>query len=176
MKQQSLFNEKTVTEFGGSLLKKGKRKSARPLNLKAPIHLVLKANDCVQLFRHSQFIKLKFDSISRRFGVKVYSLAAHDDHIHAVVKFPSRRLYRAWIRALTGVLCRAIKGLKWRLRPFTKILTWGKQFKTTLAYLKANEAEADFIERAWDHVQEFEKETAGIAANIPGWQTFRERA
>jgi REP element-mobilizing transposase RayT len=156
MKQQSLFADEVKNEFGGSLLKKGKRKGARPLNLKAPIHLVLKAEDSIQLFQKSGLIKNQFKKLSLKFGVKVYSLAVHEDHIHGVVKVPSRRLYRAWIRSLSGTLCRQIKGLKWRLRPYTKIITWGKQFRNTLAYIKFNHNQSEFLEKAWSRFKQFE--------------------
>ncbi len=159
MKQQSLFIEKVKLEFGGSL-NKGKRKGARPLNLKAPIHLVLKAEDSLQLFRNTDFIKSQTEKLSAKFGVKVYSIAIHEDHIHGVFSFPNRIIYRGWIRSLTGVLSRKVAGLKWRLRPYTRILTWGKQYKSVLGYLKFNHDEAEFIREAWERVEHFENSLA----------------
>lgn len=175
MKQQSLFADKILNEFGGSLLKKGKRKSARPLNIKAPIHLVLKAEDSIQMFRHDKLIRGQINRLCFKFGIKVYSIAVHEDHVHCVIKLSSRRFYRAWIRSLTGILTRRINGLKWRLRPYTKIMKWGKQFKNALAYLKFSNDEALFIKHAWDRLEQFEREMKEFALTqeLIGFKIFR---
>jgi REP element-mobilizing transposase RayT len=135
------------------LSKRGKRKCARPLSLRAPTHLVLKAWDRTLLFQNKPLIQGQIHKLSRQFGIRVYGLAVQSDHIHGVMKVPSRRLYRAWIRALAGTLARKIPGLKWKFIPFTKILTWGIQFKRALDYLMANQREADFLMGAWHKVQ-----------------------
>lgn len=156
MKQQLLFKEEIRNEFGGSLLKKGKRKIGRPLNLKAPIHLVLKADDAIQLFQNAGKIESQIRKLGEKFGVTVYSTAVHEDHIHALLKFPSRARYNAWVRSLTGTLCRQIKGLKWRLRPYTRILTWGRQYHRAMDYLKNNRDEAEALMQGWSRFREFE--------------------
>lgn len=156
MKQQSLFIDKRIAGFGGSLTNSGKRKMARPLSFKSATHLVLKAENKVQLFQYSLLIREQIRKISRKFGVKIYDLAIHEDHIHGIFKFPNRVLYRAWIRSLSGILARLIVGLKWRLRPFTKVIAWGKQFKTTLANIKSNRDEPEFLKLAWVRSKQFE--------------------
>lgn len=164
MKQQCLFNLENNNEFGGSLETKGQRKKTRPLNFKSPIHLVLKVDDSVQLFLNAKIVVSQIEKLSRKFGVKVYSLAVHEDHIHGVIKLPGRRLYQAWIRSITGTLCRKIRGLKWRFLPFTKILTWGKQFKVTLNYLQANRVEAEFLESMWIRFYRFEEDIRNMVS------------
>jgi REP element-mobilizing transposase RayT len=156
MKQLPLLNEKIRTEFGGSLLKAGKRKAARPLDLSAPIHLVLKSDDQVSMIENFGVIKTQFGILSQKFGVRIYGLAVHEDHIHGLVKFPNRTIYRGWIRALSGTLTRKVPGLKWKLRPYTRILTWGQQFKKVRTYIAMNQSEADFLNEARQTVTAFE--------------------
>ena len=66
-----------------------------------------------------------------------------------LMKLPSRDSYLAFIRTITSLIvaylsklkCRNLKGL-FDLRPFTKILSWGKQFKTVIEYHELNDLEA----------------------------------
>lgn len=153
MKQQNLFIEKVPLSFGGSLLK-GRRKARRPLDSKRPLHLILKAEESVILFRHVLKIEEIIRRQNQRFGVQQYSLAIHADHIHFVVKTPQREIYRRWIRALTGVLARKMK-IKWRLRPFTRLMCWGRDFINSLSYLRSNNLEASFILGAHRSVDQF---------------------
>lgn len=83
---------------------------------------------------------------ARRFGVTNYGLVVNTDHIHAVIRIHSRRLYRKFITALTGYLARIFQ-IKWATLPATRIATWGRDFKRLICYLKLNEWEAlGFIE------------------------------
>lgn len=160
MRQMKLFKENTVLEFGGSLIKRGKRKAARPLNFEVPIHLVLKAEDNVQLFRHADLIKQRIEKFCEKFDVKCYKFAVHEDHIHVLLKFEDRKSYNAWIRAFSGSMVKTMPDLKWRFLPWTRILTWGSQFHKIGNYIEYNRQEADFIENAWRVVEDFESSLA----------------
>ncbi|HMN68429.1 MAG TPA: transposase [Bdellovibrionales bacterium] len=75
---------------------------------------------------------------SERMGIRIFELGIQADHVHLAVRFPSREAYVRWIRALTSVLCQRIPGLKWKLRPYTKIATWGRGFHRLKAYIVHN--------------------------------------
>ncbi len=155
MRQQHLFREKVLNEFGGSLFKKGQRKVARPLSTKRPIHLVLKAKSANLLLRNRITIQKRAEKLGRKFGIKLYAVAVQADHIHVALRISSRRMYSAWIRSLTGTLSRAIKGLKWKLRPYTRISRWGKEFRRLAEYLDFNDQEAELIIGAWRDIEIF---------------------
>lgn len=74
MKQLTLFSEKTVREFGGSLSKNsGQRKTERPLVFSRPMHLVLKTSKAKGRYAFSPTdhrIKSLIQKMGRRFGVK----------------------------------------------------------------------------------------------------------
>jgi REP element-mobilizing transposase RayT len=144
VKQQKLFREKCEREFGGSLLK-GKRKSTRPLSFKIPLHTVLKATNPYVLLQNRVLVERIIRSVSAKVGIKIHELAIHADHIHILISVLSRELYRKWVRTLTARLTILIPKLKWRLRPYTRPVKWGKDFQSVVSYLKWNDREASFM-------------------------------
>ena len=135
MKQLKMkFAKNYKKQFGGELLI-GKRKTQRPLSTKKPIHLVLRS-DTVKLFTpyNSSLEKLIYRTAGR-FQIRIYDLALNWNHIHAVIMINDRKDYVAFIRALTSLISTKIKSkLKnlttvFTLRPFTRILEWGRDFK-----------------------------------------------
>ncbi len=142
--QLHLFASKVQMKHGG-ILQTGKRKSSRPLSIKRPIHLVLKADGAKQLLCQRSPIEHTIKRFSKKFGVRAYGLAIQYDHIHLTIRIPNRLLYRRWIRAITSQISNQIKGLKWLLAPFTRICSWGKDFKNVLIYLGQNSREAEFL-------------------------------
>lgn len=137
-------------EFGGSLLKKGGRKTQRPLSTKCPIHLVLKSSERFRLFNpRNKQVDLLLRRQAARFQIQIFDFAVNWSHIHLLIQIPDRKNYVAFIRSFTAQLVRLfaqhmaypLKGL-FELRPYTKILSWGRQFKNAFQYQKLNQLEA----------------------------------
>ena len=142
MKQTSFsFFQNYKKEFGGSLLL-GKRKEKRPLSTKNPIHLVLKSDEKASFHPCNQEMKNLIQDTASEFGIKIYDLALNWNHIHCLMKIPSRDSYVKFIRALTSRM-----KVKFILRPFTRILSWGRDFKNALNYLLKNKMEAFGLKR-----------------------------
>lgn len=144
MEQLKLLIAKPKSEFGGSLLR-GRRKSERPLSSKWVIHLVLKADNPHALLANSKAVKETLETYGRRFGLKTYGIVVHCDHVHLSIRIPSRALYVRWIRSVASVLVRRIRGFKWRFRPYTRTVSWGRAYKRLMAYLEFNQGEVNFI-------------------------------
>jgi REP element-mobilizing transposase RayT len=134
------FLKQYKKEFGGALLS-GKRKSRRPLSAKHPVHIVLKATGR-RVFRPDD-VKLKWliRSECAKFRIQLYDSAPNWTHIHLLVRIPTRAAYVSWIRSLTSRIVRHLsKALAYDmsrifdLRPYSKIVSWGRQFKGTLRY------------------------------------------
>jgi putative transposase len=139
--QLDLFKDKISLSFGGDLLK-NKRKSARPLSTRDPIHLVLRAERS-NLRRHGKQIRHYWGGFSKRFGVKTYESSLNSNHIHAVIRIHSRRMYTQFIQALCGALTKTLQ-IKWKVRPFTRIISgWGKAYKAAKDYARLNFLEAN---------------------------------
>jgi REP element-mobilizing transposase RayT len=142
MKQKSFFKTKDFpTEFGGELLK-NKRKSMRPLSTKKPIHSVLRADVmAIEIFaKNRKLIISTINTYAQRFGVKVYEIGLARDHIHLGMRVNSRESYNHFVRSLTGVLSKALK-IKWLLRPYTKVIQWGRHLQRVLKYILQNDLE-----------------------------------
>ena len=144
MKQLDLFKEKIEKEFGGTLTL-GKRKGKRPIDSKKPTHMVLKAKDPNLLLRNRRRIENLIRETAKRFGLKVYSVGVQADHIHLCLLIAKREFYIRWIRAVTSMSVRLVAGLKWALRPYTRIVTWGREFKSVLNYIRVNRFEGDLL-------------------------------
>lgn len=146
--QLSFF--KFSPDFGGSLLN-GKRKEARPLSTKHPLHLILKsekARGTCSFINHRFAIELALAKAAAQFKVKIYDKAVSNDHIHMVIFFKSKETYKGFVRVLSAQIVRIIaEKTKMPLknfftqRPYTKILSWGRQFKTALEYQVLNQME-----------------------------------
>ncbi len=156
MKQQKLFSEKIKNEFGGSL-PKGKRKERRPLHSKLPAHLVLKATNTFVLVFNKTEVESLLQRYAKRFGVRIYDTGIHADHIHLSALFSCRESYVKWIRAVTSVLVQKFRGLRWKLRPYTRISKWGKAFARLRLYIGKNKDEGEMIVRAHDYVDRFRR-------------------
>lgn len=135
-------------EFGGSLIV-GKRKTVRPLSVKCPIHLILKSTGASCFVPGSRKLESLIRTHSEKYGIRIYRMSLNWSHIHMVMKLPDKKAYVKFIRTITSRIVAYLSKLKgnnlkglFDLRPFTKILTWGKQFKTVVEYHDLNDLEA----------------------------------
>ena len=142
------FFEVFKREFGGSLLE-GKRKTARPLSTREPIHLVLKSTWNRVFFPGDRRIENLIRSHAAKYKIKLYRISLNWTHVHAIIQIPDRKAYNSFIRTVTAELVRLISKIKkmdltglFDLRPFTKIISWGRQFKSLFGYHDLNDLEA----------------------------------
>ncbi len=142
-----MASNKSKKEHGGSLLL-GKTKGRRALSTKHAIHLVLKSDLKGVFSPGNRRLEQLIRNTAEKFHVRIYSMALNWSHIHFVIKINDRKDYNAFIRVLTSVLALRIQKFKnftgkvFTLRPFTRILNWGRDFKNVLDYLIANQKES----------------------------------
>jgi REP element-mobilizing transposase RayT len=118
MRQASLFPGKFLVHHGGELAG-GKRKSARPLSCKRPIHFVLKSQR--RIYEKRQTVITVLQRQAKNFNIRVYDFAVSHDHLHFVARLPSRALYVKFIRALSGILARKLGAKLWAFPPFSRV-------------------------------------------------------
>ena len=122
-------NQKHLKIFGGETLV-GKRKTARPLSDKKPIHLVLRSNSVKVFTPTNKSLKRLIYNLAEKYTIKIYELALNHNHIHFVIKLKDKELYKFFIRELTSKMALAVRKklphLKTilSLRPWTRILEW----------------------------------------------------
>ncbi len=149
------FDWKKSQAFGGAGKAKGNPRTARPVAIKRPMHLVMKSN---RLPRAKSFILMakQIEKVCRNVGhktlVQLRDIAVAHDHVHLVIQPKSIHAYRRFIRALSGILARILldaqKGRAWKrasslnhfwqARPFTRIVKWGKDYSGIKNYLMKN--------------------------------------
>lgn len=141
MRQLNLI-PKPPTEFGGSLLV-GKRKAIRTLAISKPLHLIIKGDiqKSGALLKYRKTIDAEIKKQAAKFDIKIFKYAIERTHIHFAAKLSSRENYNKFIRAITGRLAQLTK-IKFILRPYTKIVQWGRQLKTLFNYVVQNHKEA----------------------------------
>ena len=152
-------------EFGGSLLK-GNPREQRPFDSSLALHLTLRsdvARGPSRLDNHEQKILTTLERLSRRFKVTIYMFANAGNHLHLLLRPPRNRGdFASFLRALAGITARiasgaqrgAAKGVKfWATRPWSRLVAWGRDYKTVYRYVCEN------IMAAWgiEAVAEMEK-------------------
>jgi putative transposase len=145
----------TNRKFHGGRHARGKRKTARPLDTKKPLHLVLYsevAKGALSL-RHPSNKKM-VDNIVYRYAeqnqIKIYDYSNSGSHLHMSLKTSSRQSFQRFLRTITGLIARAIlkakrnapKGRFWSTLAFTRVADWGKAFIELKKYIFRNVLEA----------------------------------
>ena len=137
------MNQKNLKTFGGETLI-GKRKTARPLSDKKPIHLVLRSDSVKAFTPRNKSLKRLIYNLAEKYSIKIYELALNHTHIHFVIKLKDKELYKFFIRELTSKMALAIRkklpNVKTilSLRPWTRILECRKDFETAINYVILN--------------------------------------
>ncbi len=165
---------KRRSEHGGSFSVKSRR-SRRPLNTDYPVHLVLRSEIAFgarSLKRNRRIVLRTLFKFSKRFEVKVYEKAICSNHIHCLVKAPSRRAMQNFFRVFAGQIAQEILNAHpltasesadrggtqsvgkthpknrrsfWTLLAYTRIVRWGFDFRTVLKYVVRNTLETERI-------------------------------
>jgi REP element-mobilizing transposase RayT len=145
------FNSSTV--HGGEHAC-GKRKTARPLDPKQALHLVLRASRAKGSLsmlhpRHCNAIEQLASDIAKRWSIRIYRYANVGNHLHLLVRTRSRRAWRGFLRELTGAIAMLVTGSRkgqgqkfWDQLAFTRIVRFGRDFKGVGLYLIGNLFEA----------------------------------
>jgi REP element-mobilizing transposase RayT len=141
-------------EHGGDV-RAGRRRVARPIDTKKPLHVVLRSSRARRAWSmlHPDFaapIRRKAGSLARRYGVRVYRYANVGNHIHLLASVRSRPALQSFLRVFAGLTARLVTGARrgrpvgrfWDRLAYTRIVSWGREFRAVGAYVKQNEAEA----------------------------------
>ena len=153
--QLQLFSQadhRSRREHGGDV-RKGKRKLARPLSPKQPLHLVLrssKARGAWSFLRHKGVLHLLVHDTAERYGIKVFRYENVGNHLHLVVQGRRRSRLRAFLRvfpqrvmfAVTGARKGNPQGRFFDRIAYSRVVTWGREFDNLMRYMGKNLLEA----------------------------------
>ncbi|MDZ4661104.1 MAG: transposase [Pseudomonadota bacterium] len=150
-KQLSFFKKLTL-EHGGTL-GKGKRKGARPISTKHPIHLVYRASKArakLSLLNFSRRIDKILSQQAQKFGVSIYEKANSGNHLHLLIRGKKRVGIQKFYISTTALIARLVTGTKkgnkfgkfWDHLIFSRVLTsWSREFLDLKDYLVQNTLE-----------------------------------
>jgi REP element-mobilizing transposase RayT len=157
---------KSAKSFGGILRNtRAGRQGSRPLATKSSMHLVLrsskaKGTQSMTFGNHRQRIREVFWKFSKKYGVRIHSLANVGNHLHLHLQLTSRYTYKKFICAVTAavamLLTKARKGHPqktgkherfWDYRPFTRVLNSWTEFLSLKDYIQINKFEGIGIGR-----------------------------
>ena len=140
-------------EHGGSI-RAGKRKTARAIDPKCPMHIVLRssiARGTLSMLhpRNRHHVDKRTHEIAARHGVRIYRFANVGNHLHLLVKTHTRSAFQRFLRELAGVIAAlvtgAIKGSPgnfWDGLAYSRIVTWGRDLRNVEQYFIKNIFEA----------------------------------
>ncbi len=162
-KQLDLFlqNKKNPDPFFGGSKLKSNPKVARPISTKDYMHVVLKsdlAKGALSFLRIERVLISLVQNLGLKLNVKVKDVVVMTNHIHLAIKVRHRRHFKAYLRALTGLIVRKIIRIKKTLkvdtsapsdiekffkgRPFSRIVDSGrKSFCNLMRYFELNRLE-----------------------------------
>jgi len=150
------LNLKTSLAFGGNLLKNSNAKVQRPISTRRAMHVVLrssllKGSRSLLVSKNAKAVDHIISCQAQKHGVKTYQLAKAHNHIHLVLLARTRQGFISFLRAVCGLVVRLLLGAQrgnpfgknfWDQRPWTRIISWGKEFVGVSKYLEQNLLEA----------------------------------
>jgi REP element-mobilizing transposase RayT len=131
----------------------GKRKLARPIDPRRPMHLVMRAEvarNRLSLLAHARAIENLARNLAKRHQIRIYRYVNVGNHIHAIVRAKRRKGLQDFLRVFAGKTAQLVTGAKkgrkfgkfWDALAYTRITAWGKAYRTLQDYLIINEIEA----------------------------------
>ncbi|MGK5085543.1 transposase [Bdellovibrionota bacterium FG-1] len=155
------FHFKTSGVSHGGDLAEGKRKAIRPIDPKQAIHLVLRSSmahgDYSMLRKaNSVAIEVLLQKLAKKWGIRVYRFANVGNHLHLLIRVPSRAVWRRFLRRFAGGVAMIVTGARkghslapnstgrafWDGLAFTRIVHFGRDYHRVALYMVKNLFEA----------------------------------
>jgi REP element-mobilizing transposase RayT len=141
--------------FGASLLKGSHPKKKRPFRPNLAIHVVVRASNArggQSFFAHNKAIGRVVEAQAAKQFVKLYAVANAGNHLHLLIQAPSQDHLSYFLRAITGRIAQLVKRQAheafWDARPFSRLVSWGRDFNAVARYLGVNALESVGFSRA----------------------------
>ncbi len=172
------FRSRLRAGFGGEKTRRSNPTGARPFSPRLPAHIILKSS----LARGERSLFLRGRAIDRilneevaRQGGKLHDGANSGNHLHLLVQFRRPESLRAFLRAISGRIARLVLGSKkgtrvlghnqkfWDARPWSRLVSWGRDFANVRRYALVNAHERMGMSRAHSRAMIAELERIGGA-------------
>jgi REP element-mobilizing transposase RayT len=156
MKQGLLLPEFKISYEHGGDLRKGKRKTTRPLSSQQPIHFTMKSEhakgDLSFLKKENAvFINDLRSRLGKKYFVTTYQFANSGNHLHFLSQYKDKKAFQNFLRVFAGLVARFVTkaekgkpfGKKfWSQTVWSRLVSWGRAFRIARLYVLQNELEA----------------------------------
>ncbi|MDZ4660092.1 MAG: transposase [Pseudomonadota bacterium] len=153
-KQLEFFKCEKRRLLHGGEIGVGKRKGRRPLDVRKPLHVVLrseKAKGRLSLRNHQTAINKILKRFAEKSRVSIYQKAIVGNHIHLLIRAKTRKEIQNFFRTIAALIARHVTNARkgkpfgrfWSYLIFSRLLSsWGKEFEKVRAYIVKNTLEA----------------------------------
>ena len=156
MKQFSFW--KNPRPHHGGAQAQGKRKCARPLTTKNPMHVVLKSSRARgewSFLRHAGVVEGKVRATAKKFEIRVLRYQNVGNHLHLAIQGRRRRDLQNFFRVVAQAIAYSVTGARrgkpvgkfWDALVFTRIVQWGRDWRNLGTYFEKNFWEAKGMPR-----------------------------
>ncbi|NUM89626.1 MAG: hypothetical protein HUU37_10510 [Bdellovibrionales bacterium] len=114
---------------------------ARPVATRVPLHVVLKSRR-QDLHRHGRALEREIRAAG---GRAVRRVVVHANHVHLILCFSHRRHWNRFIRLACARMARLLGAGLWKLRPWSRVASWGKSLYVLERYLQKNSEEVRIL-------------------------------
>jgi REP element-mobilizing transposase RayT len=149
--------------FGGAHLNGSHPKTKRIFSPKLPLHVVLKSSQAKGVHSFLRFSRVIAHILARqasRHQIRLQQVANAGNHIHLLLEAPSRNHLSAFLRAVSGRIAQMVLGAQtlqsnlgepqsfWDARPFSRIVSRGRDHRNVARYLGMNSTEMAGLTRS----------------------------
>lgn len=140
----------------GGELANGKRKERRPFDPKRPLHVVMRSTRATGEWsmlgrKNVQNVHRIVREATKRHKIQTFKFANVGNHLHFLIRARSVEALRAFMREVAGQIAFQVTGSRkthplqgkfWDRIPYSRVVSWGKDFKSVSCYLIGNLFEA----------------------------------
>jgi|SRR5579859_1253309 len=148
---RALACEPLRLEHGGEV-RVGKRKLERPLDVRRPLHVVLRSTRAtgawsLQTGKNDRVLRTRLRRYALRYAVRVYQFANAGNHLHILLRPTCRIGLQNFLRVFAGVGARLVTGARkgnpvgrfWDFLAYSRVVAWGRDFFGVRKYVRTNE-------------------------------------
>jgi REP element-mobilizing transposase RayT len=176
-KTQLCFLPSVQLNHGGTT-RAGKRKIARPIDPKRPMHVSLKstqARGALSLLhpKNSKRIKTETTRLASHYEIRIYQFANSGNHFHLLLSGRTRKAIQSFMKALSSRIAQLVTGARkgsafgrfWDSTFFSRVVNWGRDFTGMRFYVLKNQLEAE----GWaEHDRSPRKKQSSNGKRAPG--------
>lgn len=127
-------------------------KFQRPFSAEHALHVTMRSDvargkESLLIPRTRQWLHEYVPSLARKLGVRLYCWSNNGNHLHLVLRADSRITFQRFLRTLASrVACVVLQSKKgreknirfWTKRPYSRVLSWGRELSNVLRYVSRN--------------------------------------